>query len=72
MIPFTIHYAYIENHEEKRASTVVTAYTLEGAKQEFQKENPHVLVVASPVPSGDPSFLVNLRVILAQRQLSAA
>jgi len=58
---FTVRYAWIDNHKEARAKSVIDSLTQESANAKFQKQNPHVLVVDSLELSGDPSFLLLLR-----------
>jgi hypothetical protein len=59
--PFTVRYAWIDNHKEARAQSVIDSLTQESANAKFQKQNPHVLVVDSLELSGDPAFLLLLR-----------
>jgi hypothetical protein len=64
--PFTVRYAWIENNKEARAQSVIDSLTQESANAKFQKQNPHLLVVDSLELSGDPMFLVNLRIRLQE------
>lgn len=67
--PFTVRYAWIDNHTEVRAQSVIESLTQDSANAKFQKQNPHVLVVDSLEPSGDPSFLLLLRKRIEEQSL---
>lgn len=57
---FVVYYAWLKDHQECRAHTVVTARSQLEAMGKFQRQNPHVVVVEDGTVSNDPTFRVNL------------
>jgi hypothetical protein len=58
---YAVRYAWIDAAgRERRARSVASGTTRELAEERFQRQNPHVRVVASLRLSGDPDFRATL------------